>query len=120
MAHGPDVPLVVSEVNPEALDRIPRASWPIPTAPPWRSCLRWRRSPRGRAAAAGGEQLPGGLGRGLAGTAELDEQARKVADRAAALAFDGAAVDMPAPVKFAAPIAFNVLPLAGSIVDDGR
>jgi aspartate-semialdehyde dehydrogenase len=35
------------------------------------------------------------------------------------LAFDGAAVDMPAPVKFAAPIAFNVLPLAGSIVDDG-
>ena len=56
---------------------------------------------------------------GLAGTAELDEQVRKVADRAAALAFDGAAVDMPPPTKFAAPIAFNVLPLAGAIVDDG-
>ena len=58
-------------------------------------------------------------GAGLAGTAELDEQVHKVADSAAALAFDGAAVDLPAPVKFAAPIAFNVLPLAGSIVDDG-
>jgi aspartate-semialdehyde dehydrogenase len=58
-------------------------------------------------------------GAGLDGTAELDEQVRKVADRAAALAFDGAAVEMPAPAKFAAPIAFNVLPLAGSIVDDG-
>jgi aspartate-semialdehyde dehydrogenase len=42
-----------------------------------------------------------------------------VADRAAALAFDGAAVDVPAPAKFAKPIAYNVLPLAGKIVDDG-
>jgi len=58
-------------------------------------------------------------GAGLAGTAELDEQVRKVAEGAAALAHDGSAVDMPAPVKFVAPIAFNVIPLAGSIVDDG-
>jgi aspartate-semialdehyde dehydrogenase len=58
-------------------------------------------------------------GAGLAGTAELDEQVRKVADGAAGLAQDGNAVELPAPVKFAAPIAFNVIPLAGRIVDDG-
>ena len=58
-------------------------------------------------------------GAGLAGVEELDEQVRKVVDGAAALTFDGAAVDFPAPVKFARPIAFNVLPLAGKLVDDG-
>ena len=58
-------------------------------------------------------------GAGLAGTAELDEQVRKVADGAVALAHDGTAVEMPTPVKFAAPIAFNVIPLAGRLVDDG-
>jgi aspartate-semialdehyde dehydrogenase len=50
---------------------------------------------------------------------DLDDQARKVADGAAALTYDGRAADFPAPQKFAATIAFNVLPLAGSIVDDG-
>ncbi|MBP7630517.1 MAG: aspartate-semialdehyde dehydrogenase, partial [Acidimicrobiales bacterium] len=58
-------------------------------------------------------------GGGLAGVAELDEQARKVVDRAAQLTHDGRAVEFPTPQKFVAPIAFNVLPLAGSIVDDG-
>src|SRR5689334_20898066 len=52
--------------------------------------------------------------------AEVDEQVKKVADRAAELTFDGSAVEFPAPRSFARPIAFNVLPLAGSIVDDGR
>ena len=58
-------------------------------------------------------------GAGLSGSAELDEQVRKVADRAAELTYDGRAVEFPAPDNFAAPIAFNVLPLAGSVVDDG-
>ena len=58
-------------------------------------------------------------GAGLAGTSELDEQVRKVADGAAALAHDGNAVDMPAPVKFPRSIAFNVIPVAGQFVDDG-
>jgi len=116
----PDVPLVVSEVNPEALDRIPRGIVANPncTTMAFMPAL----APLHRE--AGLQRLvvssyQAASGAGLGGTAELDEQARKVADRAAALAFDGAAVDMPAPVKFAAPIAFNVLPLAGSIVDDG-
>jgi aspartate-semialdehyde dehydrogenase len=31
----------------------------------------------------------------------------------------GSAVDFPAPEKFPAPIAYNVVPFAGSLVDDG-
>jgi aspartate-semialdehyde dehydrogenase len=58
-------------------------------------------------------------GTGLAGVAELDEQARAVADDAMQLVHDGAACEFPAPKAYAAPIAFNVLPLAGSLVDDG-
>ncbi len=58
-------------------------------------------------------------GAGLAGVDELDEQVRKVVDNATELTFDGGAVTFPAPHKFAKPIAFNVLPLAGKLVDDG-
>ena len=58
-------------------------------------------------------------GAGLAGVDELDKQVRQVADRAAELTHDGAAVVFPAPEKFARPIAFNVLPFAGKLVDDG-
>jgi aspartate-semialdehyde dehydrogenase len=59
-------------------------------------------------------------GAGLAGVDELDTQIRKVADAAAGLTHDGNAAAFPEPAKFARPIAFNVLPLAGSIVDDGE
>src|SRR5262249_11888352 len=58
-------------------------------------------------------------GGGLAGVAELDEQARKVVDGAAELTFDGRAVEFPEPQKFPAPIAFNVVPKAGNLVEDG-
>jgi aspartate-semialdehyde dehydrogenase len=57
-------------------------------------------------------------GAGVAGVAELESQVRAVADRSAALAADGEAITMPAPKKFAAPIAFNVLPYAGSYSGD--
>jgi aspartate-semialdehyde dehydrogenase len=59
-------------------------------------------------------------GAGLAGVEELDGQIRAVADKAAELTHDGSALAFPEPVKFARPIAFNVLPIAGSIVDDGE
>ena len=59
-------------------------------------------------------------GAGLAGVDELDEQVRAVVDKAAGLTHDGNAVTFPEPKKFALPIAYNVLPLAGSIVDDGE
>jgi aspartate-semialdehyde dehydrogenase len=58
-------------------------------------------------------------GAGLAGVDELDEQVRKVADGAAQLTHDGRSVEFPAPVKFSDTIAYNVLPMAGSVVDDG-
>ena len=58
-------------------------------------------------------------GSGLAGVEELATQARAVIDGVEKLVHDGSALDYPAPVKYVAPIAFNVVPLAGSLVDDG-
>jgi aspartate-semialdehyde dehydrogenase len=58
-------------------------------------------------------------GGGLAGVDELDSQARAMYDKAAGLTFDGNAVLSPEPKKFARTIAYNVLPYAGSLVDDG-
>jgi len=58
-------------------------------------------------------------GSGLAGVDELAAQARAVIDDAEQLVHDGGAVEFPAPKTYVAPIAFNVLPLAGSLVDDG-
>lgn len=57
-------------------------------------------------------------GSGLAGVEELAGQARAVLDRAEELVHDGRAVDFPPPKKYVAPIAFNVIPLAGDLVDD--
>lgn len=116
----PDVPLVVSEVNPEALDDIPKGivanpncttMAAMPVLGPLHRAAGLRRLVVSTYQAVSGS--------GLAGVAELDEQARKVADGAAALAFDGSAVEYPEASVFAAPLAFNVLPLAGSLVDDG-
>ena len=42
-----------------------------------------------------------------------------MAGRATDLVHDGSAVDFPVPEKYVGPIAFNVLPMAGSLVDDG-
>jgi aspartate-semialdehyde dehydrogenase len=116
----PDVPLVVSEVNPHAAAVRPKGIIANP------NCTTMAAMPvlRPLHAEAGLISLVVSTyqavsGAGLAGVAELDEQTRKVADRATELTFDGAAVQFPAPRKFARPIAFNVLPLAGSIVDDG-
>lgn len=116
----PQVPLVVAEVNPHAAAVRPRGIIANP------NCTTMAAMPvlRPLHAEAG---LVGMVvttyqavsGSGLAGVAELDEQVRKVADGASALAFDGRAVEFPAPRVYAGPIAFNVLPLAGSIVDDG-
>ncbi|OBI98500.1 aspartate-semialdehyde dehydrogenase [Mycobacterium asiaticum] len=58
-------------------------------------------------------------GSGLAGVEELVTQARAVLDGAEGLVHDGRAVEFPAPRKYVAPIAFNVVALAGSLVDDG-
>ncbi|MBO4207299.1 aspartate-semialdehyde dehydrogenase [Micromonospora echinofusca] len=116
----PEVPLVVAEVNPHAAAVRPKGIIANP------NCTTMAAMPvlRPLHAEAGLVSLVVSTyqavsGAGLAGVAELDEQVRKVAEQAAGLAYDGAAVEFPAPGSFARPIAFNVLPLAGSIVDDG-
>ncbi|MCV7422415.1 aspartate-semialdehyde dehydrogenase [Mycobacterium yunnanensis] len=58
-------------------------------------------------------------GSGLAGVEELFGQASAVVDDSEQLVHDGSALTFPAPNKYVAPIAFNVVPLAGSLVDDG-
>jgi aspartate-semialdehyde dehydrogenase len=116
----PEVPLVVSEVNPEALDDIPKGivanpncttMAAMPVLAPLHRAARLR-----RLVISTYQAVSGG---GLAGVAELDEQMRKVVDRASALTFDGGAVEFPPPSVFPAPLGFNVLPLAGTLVDDG-
>ncbi|HEY2429847.1 MAG TPA: aspartate-semialdehyde dehydrogenase, partial [Acidimicrobiales bacterium] len=116
----PDVPLVVPEVNADALAHIPKGIVANPNcttmvAMPVLAPL--HRAAGLRQVVVSTYQAVSGAG--LAGVDELDAQVRAVADKATELTFDGSAVTFPAPVKFAAPIAFNVLPLAGSYVDDG-
>ncbi|OBJ81318.1 aspartate-semialdehyde dehydrogenase [Mycobacterium colombiense] len=57
-------------------------------------------------------------GSGIAGVEELATQARAVIDGAEQLVQDGRAVQFPTPKTYVEPIAFNVVPLAGSLVDD--
>ncbi len=58
-------------------------------------------------------------GSGVAGVDELAGQVEAAGDKARELAYDGSAVSFPEPVKYARTIAYNVLPMAGEIVDDG-
>lgn len=116
----PAVPLVVAEVNPHAARQRPRGIIANP------NCTTMAAMPVLRPLHAEAELVSlvvstyqAVSGAGLSGVAELDEQVRKVAEHASGLTFDGAAVDFPVPRSFAQSIAFNVLPLAGSIVDDG-
>ncbi|WP_412749210.1 aspartate-semialdehyde dehydrogenase [Krasilnikovia sp. M28-CT-15] len=116
----PDVPLVVAEVNPEAARQRPRGIIANPNCTTMAAMpvLRPLHAEAGLVAMVA-TTYQAVSGAGLAGVAELDEQVKKVADRAAELTHDGSAVEFPAPRSFARPIAYNVLPLAGSIVDDG-
>jgi len=116
----PDVPLVVPEVNADALRSIPKGIVANPNcttmvAMPVLKPLDLEAGLRSMVVST----YQAVSGNGLAGTAELDEQVRKVADRAAALTFDGAAVEFPMPSRFPKTIAFNVIPQAGSFIDDG-
>ncbi|HVE46697.1 MAG TPA: aspartate-semialdehyde dehydrogenase, partial [Acidimicrobiales bacterium] len=110
----PDVPLVVAEVNGEALRSIPKGIVANPNcttmiAMPALKVLHDEAGLR-RLVASTYQAVSGG---GRAAVSELDLQVRKVADGAAGLAFRGDAVDFPPPAVYPVPIAFNVLPLAG-------
>ncbi|MFE6924032.1 aspartate-semialdehyde dehydrogenase [Nocardia sp. NPDC057663] len=116
----PDVPLVVSEVNPEATRNLPKGIIANP------NCTTMAAMPvlKPLHDVAGLQRLivssyQAVSGSGLAGVEELASQIRAVAADAEKLVHDGSAVEFPAPNKYVAPIAFDVIPLAGSLVDDG-
>jgi aspartate-semialdehyde dehydrogenase len=116
----PDVPLVVSEVNPEAI----RAARKGIIANP--NCTTMAAMPvlKPLHDAAGLVRLVAATyqavsGSGVAGVDELSAQLAAAGDKARELAYDGGAVAFPEPVTYARTIAHNVVPLAGSIVEDG-
>jgi aspartate-semialdehyde dehydrogenase len=116
----PDVPLVVSEVNPQAIGDARKGIIANP------NCTTMAAMPvlKPLHDAAGLVRIVASTyqavsGSGLAGVDELDKQVRQVVDRATELVHGGSAVEFPTPEKYVAPIAFSVVPLAGSVVDDG-
>ncbi|MCK8643611.1 aspartate-semialdehyde dehydrogenase [Mycobacterium colombiense] len=116
----PDVPLVVSEVNfdRDAANRpkgiIANPNCTTMAAMPVLKVLHEEAGLR-RLVVSSYQAVSGS---GIAGVEELATQARAVIDGAEQLVQDGRAVQFPAPKTYVAPIAFNVVPLAGSLVDD--
>jgi aspartate-semialdehyde dehydrogenase len=119
----PAIPLVVAEVNPDAARTVIEAGRGIIANP---NCTTMAAMPvlKPLHDEAGLVRLIASTyqavsGSGVAGVEELATQVAAAGDKARELAYDGAAVAFPDPVKYARTIAYNVLPLAGSIVDDG-
>ena len=116
----PDVPLVVSEVNAADLDDTPLGIVANPNcttmaAMPVLAPLHLRAGLL-KLHVATYQAVSGSGGKGVD---ELDSQVKAVVDGAAGLALDGRAVEMPAAKVYVEPIAYNVVPLAGALVDDG-
>jgi len=116
----PQVPLVVAEVNASALAWLPKrlianpncttmAAMPVLKPLHDAACLR-------RLIVSTYQAVSGG---GIAGVQELEAQVHASAARSAGLAHDGSALAFPLPAKWAAPIAFNVVPLNYRVVEDG-
>jgi aspartate-semialdehyde dehydrogenase len=118
-----DIPLVVSEVNASAIDEVVAAGRGIIANP---NCTTMAAMPvlKPLHDEAGLQRLvvssyQAVSGSGVAGVDELANGIAAAGDKARELAYDGEAVTFPEPVKYVDTIAYNVLPLAGSIVDDG-
>lgn len=118
----PEVPLVVSEVNPHAIDEARKGIIANP------NCTTMAAMPVLKVlhAEAGLERLivstyQAVSGSGLAGAQELLGQVEGVLAQGDVerLVHDGSALDFPQPEKYIAPIAFDVIPFAGNLVDDG-
>ena len=115
----PDVPLVVPEVNADAVTTTPKGIIANP------NCTTMAAMPvlaplhaEAGLTAMVVSTYQAVSGAGLAGVAELGDQLRATLDNAENLTFDGSAVDHPTPSSFAQPIAHNVLAHAGNFVMD--
>ena len=117
----PEVPLVVSEVNPQALTSIPKRIVANPNcttmaAMPVLYPLH-REAGLNRLVVTSFQAVSGS---GLAGVTELSSQVKAVqTQNVEALVYSGSAVTFPDPNVYISPIAFNVVAQAGSFVDDG-
>ena len=117
----PEVPLVVSEVNPEAIKQARKGIIANP------NCTTMAAMPvlMPLHREAGLQRLVVSTfqavsGSGLSGVEELDSQIRAAMDsHVTTLVHDGSSITFPPPNKYVRTIAFDVIPLAGSIVDDG-
>lgn len=118
----PDVPLVVSEVNADDLDTIAKGIVANPNCTTMAAMPVLKplhdRSGLVRLHISSYQAVSGSGGKGVQ---ELDTQLRGgyAAGDPTGLALDGRAVKVPDPTVYAVPVGFNVVPLAGSIVDDG-
>ena len=116
----PKVPLVVAEVNPHALNHLPKGIVANP------NCTTMAAMPvlKPLHKADGLRRLIASTyqavsGAGVAGVDELEAQMQQAGAGATALVHDGAAVDFAAGAKWAVPIAYNVVPLNYRIVENG-
>ncbi len=117
----PQVPLIVSEVNPEAIADAEKGIIANP------NCTTMAAMPvlKPLHEAAGLKRLvvttfQAVSGSGLAGAQELEEQILAGASQdLLGLVRDGSAVQLPEPKKYVHNVAFNVVALAGSVVEDG-
>jgi aspartate-semialdehyde dehydrogenase len=117
----PDVPLVVSEVNPHAIADAIKGIIANP------NCTTMAAMPALKPldTEAGLARLQVSTyqatsGAGLSGGAELfDQVAAAMGHDPMRLIHDGSAVEFPKPATFPRTIAFNVIPQAGNFVDDG-
>jgi len=115
----PDVPLVVSEVNPADVFNTPKGIIANP------NCTTMAAMPvlKPLHDEAGLQRLKVATyqavsGSGVAGVRALADQVAAAVEPER-LALDGSVLPPVDPAPYVAPIAFNVVPLAGSIVDDG-
>ena len=117
---NPEVPLIVAEVNPQDVSSAKKGIIANPNCTTMAAMpvLKPLHDEAGliRLVASTYQAVSGG---GVSGVSELDVQAKAGTSTASALTYDGRAVSFPEPAKFARTIAFNVLPLAGSLVEDG-
>jgi aspartate-semialdehyde dehydrogenase len=119
----PAIPLVVSEVNPEAAADVISAGRGIIANP---NCTTMAAMPVLKVLhdEAGLRRLviatyQAVSGSGIAGVTELADGVAFAGDKARELAYDGDAVAFPEPSVYKRTIAYNVLPFAGNLVDDG-